>query len=223
MKKCWAESYCKAFNEERSNCTKHCIGFVQLNRVYELSYMPKKYQYGTQLSCPIDSVDRPAYELLKEWKADVVENVQRGDGLYLWSKRKGNGKTSWSCNIMNDYFKAVALRNNMRCRGLFISVPEFFAKVRDSFREPSVELNEMLENIRKADLVIFDDILAEKPSAWVAEQLYILINYRESNMLSNIFTSNLPPSAVGEQLDERIESRIYGQCEVIEFKGEDKR
>jgi DNA replication protein DnaC len=223
MKKCWAESYCKAFNDERSNCSRHCIGYVQLNRLYELSYMPLKYQHGTKLVMPVGSIDRPAYEHLNEWKKEVGENIREGKGLYIWSTEKGTGKTSWSCNIMNEYFKQVAIKNNMKCRGLFVSVPDFFKRVRESFNEPSVELNEMIGHIRTADIVIWDDILAEKPSAWVAEQLYILINHREGNLLSNIFTSNLPPEAVGEKLDERIESRIKGQCDVIEFKGADKR
>jgi len=217
MNRCQAESYCKAFNEERSNCHDLCIGYVQMQNIYELSKMPKKYQFGFQLDKP--GRDRESFMQLKNWELNAKENVIDGKGLILYSPTKGNGKTSWACKLMNAYFKGVALNNNMRCRGLFVSVPQFFRDMRDHIRTPSEEMEEKLKNIITADLVIWDDIGCESPTNWVRENLYIFINHREQNNLSQIYTSNVHMEQLKKEqyLGERIVSRMLGQCDLYEF------
>lgn len=218
MKKCWAESYCKMFNEQRTNCHAHCIGYIQLQNLYSMSNMPKKYQYDMPL-VP-DDIDRQSFLYLKEWKENVKENVEQGRGLFLYSKTKGTGKTSWACKIANEYARHVALKNNLRCRILFVPVPGFLDEMRQNMNNPTEEFQEMRENIKKADLVIWDDIGTESPTNWVREQLYIFINNREANGLSQIFTSNVDLELLKDEkyLGERIVSRIVGSCDLIEFK-----
>jgi len=220
MQRCQAESYCKLFNEQRTNCHEHCIGYIQMQNIYNLSSMPKRYQYENPL-VP-EEADRDAFLYLRDWQNSVQDHVEKGDGLFLLSEKRGTGKTSWACKIMNEYFRKVALGNNLTCRGLFVNVPEFFRQLKNSFDNPNDEFAEMLQNIKTADLVIWDDIGTESPSNFVRETLYTFINHRESNMLSQIFTSNIPLETMRKQdyLGETIVSRIIGSSKLVEFQSD---
>jgi DNA replication protein DnaC len=79
--------------------------------------------------------------------------------------------------------------------------------------------------IKQVDMVFFDDIGTESPTKWVREQLYIIINHRYAEGLCSIFTSNMSLAQIGheEVLGDRIASRLDGSCDVIEFKGNDRR
>ena len=218
---CKAELYCK--QKDSTNCNDYCILNLQLNNVYRLSNVPARYQKDMQL-VP-DPCDRELFLYLKDFRTSVVDHVKQGHGLFLCSKNKGNGKTAWACKILADYFKHVALANNLRCRGLFVSVPEFLQDLRKNMDSFDEDLLDFQNNIKRVDIVIWDDIGTENPSKWVREQLYTFINHRESRGLCQIFTSNLLLEELDHEqyLGSRIVSRIKGQCKVIEFKGTDKR
>jgi DNA replication protein DnaC len=225
MKRCQAETYCKSFNEERSKCHEYCIGYVQLQNIYSMSNMPKRYQYAMPLIPPTE--DRDAFLFLRDFQLDVVRHVEEGHGLFIHSSTKGNGKTSWSCKIMNEYFRHVAMTNNLRCRGLFVNVPDFLDQLRDNMddKEPNEELEDLKNHIKTADIVIWDDIGTENPSKWVRQTLYKFINYRESNGKTQIFTSNIPLADLSAEdyLGERVVDRIKGQCEIVRLSGQSKR
>lgn len=206
-------------------CDEYCIGYNQIQNIYALSNMPKKYQYALPLSAPDDDYD--AYIYLNEFKDKVEEHIEKGHGLFIHSKTKGNGKTSWACKIMNEYFRRVAMNNNLRCRGCFVNVPKFLDMLRDDMNAEtrSESLLELREHIMTADLVIWDDIGTENPSKWVRQTLYKYINHREAEEKSQIFTSNVSLGDLvrDEYLGERVVDRIRGQCHQIEFIGSGKR
>jgi DNA replication protein DnaC len=222
---CWAKLNCKGYPNQ---CGWYCVGFNQLSNLYELSHMPIRYQRNVVLNLEDTdegAKDRGQYLFLKQWLENVEENVNMGNGLYIHSKGKGNGKTAWSCKIVNQYFMKVALKNNMRCRGIFVNVPAFLQELRDAMDNPSEELNEKVNNIRSADIVVWDDIGTENPSNWVRERLYDFINHRYSNEMTQIFTSNMTLDELAHEkfMGERIVSRIKGQCQTIEFFQSDRR
>lgn len=211
------EIFCAVHNDPKE-CGKYCIGRIQLSNIYKLSNMPKRFKKNIPL-VP-EQVDLEMFRELREWMYNVVEHVEKGDGLFLVGEKKGTGKTTWATKIMNEYFLRVALTNNLECRGLFINVPQFFQDLRNSFDNPSNEFTELLGNIRKADLVIWDDIGTESPTRFVRDTLYSYIDYRYANEKSQIFTSNVQTSQLSHEdwLGERTVSRILGSCKVMEFK-----
>lgn len=221
MKRCHAETYCKQYNEDKSNCHEYCIGFIQLQNIYALSNMPMKYQFEKDNELRPEVVDHSAFISLRDWKNNVLENVEKGRGVFIYSTTKGNGKTTWVCKLMNEYFKKVALKNNLRCRGLFINVPQFLEDLKRSFDNPDEKLQEMIQNIKTADIVIWDDIGTETPTSWVRTLLYSFINERDGNLKSQFFTSNVSLEQMEQEewLGERIVSRIVGCTDLFEFTG----
>lgn len=203
---------------DKSECGTYCIGRIQMYNIYALSNMPKRFR--KEIPLIPDDIDRDAFLFMRDWRDNVVENVEEGKGLFIVGRTKGTGKTTWATKIMNSYFLKVALSNNLRCRGLYVNVPRFFQDLKNSFDNPTEEFQEFLDNIHNADLVIWDDIGTESPTNFVRDTLYAYIDYRYVQEKSQIFTSNIPIEHLNEEewMGERIVSRILGCCEVVELK-----
>lgn len=232
MTDCFARTYCKKYGDE-GVCQYGCIAYHQMNTIYSLSNLPKKYQQPIPL-VP-DTVDLDAFRKLKAWTVvepdgpkfihHVLDKVKGGQGLFIWSTTKGNGKTSWATKILHAYFRAVGVWNTMKCRGLYVNVAELLDSMRSNMDKPDEKHLTLMRRIRTADVVIFDDIGTESPTKWVREQLYIIINKRYSDELVSIFTSNasLDTLADEDKLGDRIASRIAGSCDQIQLRGGDNR
>jgi len=64
-----------------------------------------------------------------------------------------------------------------------------------------------------------DDMGKAKPSEWVSESLYALINYRIENKLPIVITTNDKPDNWDHRWTPAVADRIRGACELIEFTG----
>ena len=106
---------------------------------------------------------------------------------------------------------------------LYIFLPTFLENLRASYDNPDPEFDEVLDYVRRCNLLIVDDIGAEKPSEWVRERLLSFINTRVSNELTTIYTSNLSLERLREKMGDRIVSRIIGSTKEIELVGRDQR
>jgi len=149
-------------------------------------------------------------------------------GLFLFGNF-GTGKT------YNIYALAKSLiRRNINV--WVFNLPRILNTIRASFSKQEVFNEETGENssafvkdmsdierLIDIDILIIDDIGAEKPSDWVAETLYYLINSRYENMKTTIFTSNLSLDKLADKIGDRIVSRIAEMCDIYEVKGEDRR
>ena len=217
--RCYADDYCK---KEKSSCSEVCGGYRVLRALYTLSRIPLKYQYKMDL-IP-DSKDLRAFETLNDFKENIVEHVDKGEGLYIWGENTGNGKTSWACKIMGYYFRKIAFSSGLENEGLYIYLPTFLDDLRNSYSNPTPEFDEELEMVKKCKLLIIDDIGAEKVTEWVRERIVSIINTRSSNGLCTIYTSNLSLKGLTDKLgDDRISSRIKGSVTEINLLGKDNR
>lgn len=216
--RCYAENYCKKNKQE---CSEICGGYRVLKALFNLSRIPVSYQYNIPL-VP-ERGDLPKYEELNDFMKDVVENVDTGQGLYIWSVGTGTGKTSWACKIMGYYFRKIAFRSGLENEGLYIFLPTFLENLRSMYDNPDPEFEEELEMVKKCKLLIVDDIGAEKPSEWVRERLLSFINTRVSNGLSTIYTSNLSLEELEIKMGQRVASRIKGSTKEIQLSGSDRR
>ncbi len=216
--RCFAESYCA---KDRSACSELCGGYRVLRALYNLSRMPEGYRYNIPLKP--DTADVPAFEALNEYKEAVLEKVEAGAGLYIWGNHTGNGKTSWACKIMSHYFRKIAFDTGLENEGLYIFLPTFLEDLRDSYEDKDPDFEQVLSMVKSCKLLIIDDIGAERVTDWVRERMVSIINTRVSNNLSTIYTSNLSPEELKEELGDRISSRVLGSSQVIEIASGDRR
>lgn len=127
---------------------------------------------------------------------------KEGKGLYIYSKTKGSGKTMLSCCLANELMERLDIVVK------FISIPELLEMTKKSFKDFSEKAE--LDSIRKAELLVLDDIGTEMKKEWVDSVLFRLIDWRYTNKLVTIFTSNIEIDSL--KLDERIIDRIYEMC-----------
>ena len=84
--------------------------------------------------------------------------------------------------------------------------------------------------VLKADLLVLDDLGAERTSEWVQETLGLVVNTRYNARRPTIFTSNLvdladstDPRSFIFQLGARTRSRLREMCDWVEMHGVDVR
>jgi len=215
---CWAKSYCKKYGS--SVCHQFCDVYVLLKAIYSQTNIPKKYQYDRQITPSKKDVE--AYKQLNAWKEDVVNKVESGENLFIWSTGTGNGKTTWATKIANYFIRKSVFKKEIENLVVYVNVPTFLEQLRASYDQKLPEVDLLKERLLNAKLAILDDIGAEKSSAWVVERLYEIINYRDNEMLSTIYTSNVSIQDLEDRLDKRITSRIKNSTQ-IELVGQDRR
>jgi DNA replication protein DnaC len=150
---------------------------------------------------------------LRAFVRDIDANLDAGRGLWL-TGGFGTGKTALAMIVSRaaiDSGRSVAI----------YSCPRLLNMIRESIDGGGVV--DFLDRIAAADLLHIDDLGAEHRTDWVLEQLYSIVNARYEEERSTIVTSNLNPIELGEQLGERIVSRLEGSCDLVGFYGADAR
>lgn len=95
------------------------------------------------------------------------------------------------------------------------------AKLLDDLR-PSGPLD-TLDDLIDVDLLVLDDLGAEKASEWTAERLYVLVAERWSQERPTVVTTNLD-STLAAAVGPRLFSRLVGSSAVVvRLAGKDRR
>ncbi|MBN2148436.1 MAG: ATP-binding protein [Anaerolineales bacterium] len=109
---------------------------------------------------------------------------------------------------------AIANACSDRYEPLFIVVPDLLDHLRATFHPRStVSLDRRFEEIRKAWLLILDDLGSQSTTQWSREKLYQIFNYRYDYRLPTVITT---PS-LKEDIDSRLLSRMEDTrlCRIV--------
>jgi DNA replication protein DnaC len=137
----------------------------------------------------------------------------------------GIGKTHIAVSVL----RAVVATKG--AKGLFYDVRDLLRMIRSTYN-PVVRTAEMdiLRPVMEAELLVLDDLGAEKPSEWVEETMNLIVNTRYNERRPTIFTTNYEDSPDETQLDSlrvrvgyRMHSRLHEMCEFLEYDGGDFR
>jgi DNA replication protein DnaC len=137
----------------------------------------------------------------------------------------GIGKTHIAVAVLR---KAILEKG---ARALFYDVRDLLRVIRATYN-PVVRTAEMdvLRPVMEAELLVLDDLGAEKPSQWVEETMNLIVNTRYNERRPTIFTTNyedLPDEDDLETLKVRVgfrmHSRLREMCEFLEYDGADYR
>lgn len=147
----------------------------------------------------------------------IKEMFAQKKGLYLFGGC-GTGKTHIAYTIWQR-----CKEKNIPAR--FYKSTELLDVIRDFYGKNSYDYQDNeLRKLQDYDgLLIIDDLGAEKPTEWVAETFYKIIDRRYEEMLPTVFTSNLDLGGLANQISDRLPSRIAEMCEVIKVDGVDRR
>ncbi len=215
---CWYKGVCG-----KSECDEHCIRLLEMNHLVETSGIPKARQDLNKLALIPENCDLEVFRKLNTLKNSIKDVVQKGESVYIYSDYFGNGKTTWSIKILMKYFDQVWSGNGFRTRGLFIHVPSFLNKIKDSMTDPDADFIKMKKQLKSVDLVVWDDIGACKLSDYDHSILLSYIDERVLKNLSNVYTGNLGEAALYKALGGRLFSRVWSSSQVFQLKGSDRR
>ena len=145
-------------------------------------------------------------------------------GLLLYGPH-GVGKTHLAVGILKEVIRTKG------ARGHFFETRELLRLVRDTFNRGTEETEmDILGPVLEADLLVLDDLGAEKSSEWVQETLGLVVNTRYNAKRATIFTSNLvdspdntDPQGFIFQLGSRTRSRLVEMCDWVKIEGADIR
>ncbi len=174
-----------------------------------------------------DPLNADSVRMVKRYCADISTNLTEGRGVWLMG-HTGTGKTTLGYMIAATAtqakrsvlsFNAVALLNRIR------------ATIDHDSRERS---GDVIRTLAEVDLLHIEDLSVARPTEWVLEQLYLIVNMRYEERRSIVFTSDVGsdddgplepnPRDLAEHVGARTYSRLLGMCgDPVVIMGTDKR
>jgi DNA replication protein DnaC len=125
--------------------------------------------------------------------------------------------------------------------GLFYDYGDLLRTIQSTWERDS-ELTEaaVLDSVRSVDLLLLDDLGSTRPSLWVQEVLFNILNARYNAERPTLLTTNhfdaaaeagaspgrardLQDASLEHQIGSRLRSRLHEMCRTVDMDGEDFR
>lgn len=197
-----------------------CQGDLRRRQRFASAQIPKRYQH-----CSLESF-KEKMPVLKNAKARVQEFVDLwpstddGRGLLLIGPC-GSGKTHLAVAALVEI-----INSGKPGRVLFSNFQDLIQEIQASFDSDEVpSKSELLRPLLETDLLVLDELGSQKPTTFVQDILYYVINTRYNEERTTIFTTNYTdnPDAKEEPLAARIgtrlRSRLYEMAALVPFTG----
>jgi DNA replication protein DnaC len=197
-----------------------CQGDLRRQQRIAAASIPKRYAH-----CTLDSF-REKSTVLKNAKArlqefvDLWPNNPNGRGLLLMG----------GCGVGKTHLAVAALlgiiHDGKPGRLLFSNFQDLIQEIQASFDSEGVPTkSELLRPLLEVDLLVLDELGSQKPTTFVQDTLYYVINTRYNSELTTIFTTNYFDSAspkeetLEQRIGVRLRSRLAEMADRIEFSG----
>lgn len=130
-------------------------------------------------------LDETVSRHVSRFTRQIAKHVEDGSGLWFHGT-VGTGKTTMALMV------AKAARDAGFSVAIY-SVPLLLADIRRTFAKDSEDsYGRLFRRLTSVDLLLLDDLGAERETEWVLEQLYMLVNERWQDRRSIVVTSNEP-------------------------------
>lgn len=153
----------------------------------------------------------------------------------LFLGRPGVGKTHMAVSILR------GLIVDHSVLGLFYDYGDLLRTIQSTWdRDAEMSESSVLDPVTHAEVLLLDDLGATRPSLWVQEILFHILNTRYNEERVTILTSNHldeegdPSASAGRlrdrreamlehQIGTRLRSRLYEMCRTVTMDGDDFR
>lgn len=146
----------------------------------------------------------------------AVYNYLTGMNLILLGNF-GTGKSmlmSILCNALADEL--------FKCR--YVNAVKFYQKITDTFGKNDKSVKDVITPYKQTEFLFLDDIDKVKPSDYVREIFYDLVNYRTENELPTIISANHSLEELDEKYyGEAIISRLIQKSKIVNFTHKNRR
>jgi DNA replication protein DnaC len=214
-----------------------CQAMEREERRLSATHVPERYR-----DCSLDAyeiyhgADRSLAEALltsrKFVEAYPVDTA--GKGL-LFTGSIGVGKTHLAVGVLQRLVRERGVK------GLFCDYRELLKNIQNSYNSQvnTTEL-ELLKPVFAAEVLVLDDLGAQKPNEWVWDTVALILNTRYNDKQTTIITTNYADQPVGsgakndaeraareptlgDRIGDRMRSRLAEMCIRVEMTGKDFR
>jgi DNA replication protein DnaC len=215
-----------------------CQEMEREERRLAAAHIPERYRhytldgYETAFRGADSSLGRAHLTARKFVEAYPVDTA--GKGL-LFTGSIGVGKTHLAVGVLR------RLVQERGVRGLFVDYRELLKSIQNSYN-PQVQTTELelLKPVFAAEVLVLDDLGAQKPNEWVWDTVALILNTRYNDKQTTIITTNYADLAagngsqteaeraareqtLGDRIGDRMRSRLAEMCVRVEMSGEDFR
>lgn len=178
-------------------CRAPLIKESEKSSIYQMSMYDMKGMSFDNFMTSKTGYTRDECASLERAKAIAQDYANHLSGWLILAGDYGCGKTHL----------AASVANQVKIPSLFITLPDLLDQLRDGFADSTYDYYDRFESIRNIDLLVLDDLGAEKATPWAAEKIFQLINTRYVRAAPTVFTTNVSPS----NIDGRILSRMMDE------------
>ncbi|HWX44336.1 MAG TPA: ATP-binding protein [Solirubrobacteraceae bacterium] len=174
-----------------------------------------------------DPLNAESVRKVKRFCNDVGANLAEGRGLWLMG-HTGTGKTTLGYTI-------AAAATNARHSVLSFNAVALLNRIRATMDPDSRERSgDVIRTLAEVELLHIEDLRVARPTEWVLEQLYLIVNMRYEERRSIVFTSDIDsdedgplvpdPRELAEHVGARTFSRLLEMCgNPVLIMGTDRR
>jgi DNA replication protein DnaC len=198
---------------------------------------PEDYKLLTVATSPAREAQAKVYGHIDKYVA-TFDRMFEDDGkriksLFLWSESPGTGKTTTAISVLNTWLIAHYIGSLKRNRQA-AQTPAYFLDVnafQTDYNLATMTNDEVamagikatIQRTQTAPFTVLDDIGVRSASEAFRAYVHAIVNYRTTNALPTIFTSNLPIEEMAVVFDSRLYDRMRDMCAVLHFDGTSKR
>ncbi len=173
----------------------------------------------------------------KRFAADYLPNNEQGYSGLILQGPTGVGKTHLAVAVLRELMQRGF-------EGFFFDYQSLLKQLRSAYDVAGGDEHRVVSGrVYDADVVLLDDLGAERYSEWVEDTVTALINHRYNSRKAIIATTNLPIPQLGDSWTEkdaitgrhsikdtltdrigaRAVSRLFGMCRIIRISTRDYR